>query len=122
MKNLDSRYRTAFGMSAAVGISMLTGLLWRNIIVPCDYIAQAGLILLMFILPFVADLETGFIFTRHSTWMFLITLSWGVWRMFYFDLVTWNDIPGIGYLIMPFISVLIAGSVFVIRRIVVGFF
>ena len=71
----------------------------------------------MFILPFVADLDLKF--RKHFASMFVVAFLWGVWRLVYFDPVTNNDIPGIAYLIQPFMMAGFAGIVFLVRKFLV---
>lgn len=80
----------------------------------CDYIAQAGLLLLMFALPFCTPLQSRF--ARKFTLFYVVGLLWGIWRMFYFDCVTTNDIPGGGYLILPAIMGGLSAIIFFFRK------
>ena len=45
----------------------------------------------------------------------LAIFAWGIWRMFYFDPATNNDIPGIGYIVVAFLYSFIALVFFAIR-------
>jgi hypothetical protein len=82
-----------FAVIALVVAPLFVSLAWREAVRPCDYAAQGGLLLLM--------LTVGF--------------AWGLWRVFYFDPVTQNDIPGVGYLIAPVMMGGISAAIFGVR-------
>lgn len=102
-----------FALIALAIAPLLVGLAWREAVRPCDYVAQAGLLLLMLALPFCTP--PGFGFGRHFALFYLVGFIWGVWRVFYFDPVTQNDIPGIGYLIAPLMMGGISAFIFIFR-------
>ncbi len=100
---------------------MLLGLFLRSIIVPCDYVAQGGLVLSTLGLPFIADLDSPF--RKLAALLFLEWFVWGMWRMFYFDAVTSNNAgPGIGYLLVPFLYTLLSRGIFFLREVIVRWF
>jgi hypothetical protein len=98
---------------AVVVAPLCVSLAWRAALGVCDYIAQAGLLLLMFVLPFCTRPGSGF--GRHFALFYTVGFIWGVWRGFYFDPLTQNDIPGIGYLILPLMMGGISALIFVAR-------
>ncbi len=100
-------------LTALVVTPLLVGLAWRQAVGACDYISQGALLLLMLALPFCPVPDASFM--RHFAPIFLAGLAWGVWRFGYFDPVTRNDIPGIGYLLVPFMMVAISAAVLVLR-------
>jgi hypothetical protein len=77
---------------ALVMVPLLVGLAWRGSLVPCDYVAQAALVMLMLLLPFCPNPDSGF--GRGLALLCVLGFIWGVWRLLYFDPVTQNDIPG----------------------------
>jgi glucose dehydrogenase len=105
---------------AVAAISLLVSLVWRSSIGACDYIVQAGMVLLTLVLPFCACLESKF--GWQAAQIFFTTFVWGIWRIGYFDPVTRNDVPGFGYVIMSFTLTLIAAAIFVIRKFAVRMF
>ena len=60
-----------------------------------DYIIQGALIISAITFPFL-KIGLGSAFGMP----FLLGIVWGFWRMTYFDTLTENDIPGIGYVIV----------------------
>ena len=99
---------------ATVIVPLCVSLAWKGAVGTCDYIAQAGLLLLMFTLPFCTPRRSGF--AKQFGLFYLVGFLWGLWRMFYFDNVTSNDIPGIGYLIAPAMMGGISALIFVFRK------
>ena len=93
---------------------LCVSLIWRQVVGPCDYIAQGGLLLLMFVLPFCTSLESSL--KRHFGGVYVIGVVWGFWRMFYFDSITQNDISGVGYLIGPAMMGGISTFIFLLRK------
>lgn len=61
-----------------------------------DYVIQGLLVCLIFIVPWFVGQGRGY-------FAFLMPLAaiclWGMWRMFHFDPVMRNDVPGIGYFV-----------------------
>jgi hypothetical protein len=114
------RSGAVFGMTgcAMIGALVIAPLLlsfaWRGIIGTCDYASQGGLLLLMLTLPFCTSLESGF--GKQFALICLSGFAWGLWRVFYFDQVTKNDIPGVGYLIVPVMMGAISAAIFGVRR------
>ena len=84
---------------AIVIAPLCVSLAWRGAVGACDCIAQAGLLVLMFALPFCTPSHSGF--GKQFALFYVVGFVWGLWRMVYFDNVTKNDIPGVGYLIAP---------------------
>jgi len=74
------------------------------------------------LLPLLADPDKGFFITRHSAWIFTGFLVWGLWRLFYFDPVTRNDVIGVVYLAAPFLVVIYATVIFYIRVVLLAVF
>jgi hypothetical protein len=67
----------------------------------------------MLALPFLTPLGSGV--GKHFAVFYVLGFLWGVWRVAYFDPVTQNDVPGIGYLIVPLVMGGISASVFLMR-------
>src|SRR5690348_16746841 len=84
---------------AVVIAPLCVSLVWRSAVRPCDFVAQGGLLLLMFALPFCTPLQSGF--GKQFALFYVVGFVWGIWRVFYFDPVTTNDVPGVGYLVAP---------------------
>jgi len=99
---------------AIVIAPLCVSLAWRGAVGPCDYIAQAGLLLLMVALPFCTALQSSF--GKQFALIYVAGFVWGLWRMFYFDNVTSNDIPGVGYLIAPAMMGGISALIFLFRK------
>jgi O-antigen ligase len=117
MKQLSARsikLALAIGVVAPLWISIA----WSRIVVPCDFIAQASLILLMFTLPFCTSLQRGF--GKPLALLFAVGFVWGIWRGFYFDPITDNDVPGIGYVIAAVMMGAVSAFIFLIRGWVIG--
>jgi hypothetical protein len=93
---------------------LLVSLAWRGAVSPCDYVTQIGLILLVFLLPFLSSLQSSF--GKVFGQIFLLGFLWGVWRLFFFDPITRNDIPGIGYLIAPLMMGFISATIYSFRK------
>jgi hypothetical protein len=72
-----------------------------------------GLLLLVLLPPCFTPADCGP--AKHFELVFLAGFLWGIWRFAYFDIVTQNDIPGIGYLIVPFFLVAVSLGVLFIR-------
>ena len=87
-------------------VPLLVGIAWRRAVCACDYIAQVALLLLMLLPPWCTPAKFGA--GRHFGLVFLAGFTWGIWRGFYFDIVTRNDIPGMGYLVLPFMMVAVS--------------
>ncbi len=100
-------------LTALVLAPLLVGLGWREAIRACDFISQGALLLVIVALPFCPVADSSFM--RHFAPIFLAGLAWGVWRFGYFDPVTRNDIPGIGYLLVPFMMGAMSAAVLVLR-------
>jgi hypothetical protein len=99
---------------AIVIAPLSVSLAWQGAVGACDYIAQAGLLLLMFGLPFCTPLQSGF--AKQFGLFYVVGFVWGLWRMLYFDNVTSNDIPGVGYLITPAMMGGISALIFLFRK------
>jgi hypothetical protein len=84
---------------ACVLLPLFVGIVWPKIIVACDYFAQDGLLLIVFAGPFLVPPETRgrSYFAKVAGLVFV----WGLWRLFWFDSIVGNDVPGIGYLLAP---------------------
>lgn len=91
---------------------MLLSIAWRQVVGPCDYIAQFSLLILSLLPPCFTPQQSGP--GKHFGLVFLATFIWGIWRVAYFDVVTHNDIPGIGYLMLPFFMVVLSFVAFLI--------
>ena len=102
------------GLIAMVIAPLCVSLAWRAAVGVCDYIAQAGLLLLMLALPLCTRPQLGF--AKHFGLFYVVEFVWGLWRMFYFDNVTSNDIPGVGYLIAPAMMGGISALIFAFRK------
>jgi hypothetical protein len=102
-----------FAVIALVVAPVFVSLAWREAARPCDYAAQGGLLLLMLTMPFCTRLQSGF--GKPFAQIYAVGLTWGLWRVFYFDPVTQNDIPGVGYLIAPVMMGGISAAIFGIR-------
>lgn len=77
-----------------------------------DYLFQGMIALLVIVYPwFVRPAQSSRVFQVP----FFTILIWGMWRMFYFDPVTNNDIPGAGYIFAAVVCALMATLLFVIR-------
>ena len=95
-------------------LPLLVSLIWKAIVGPCDYASQAGLLLLSLLIPFTAPVQwSGF---RLYLSLYGIWFLWGVWRFAYFDMITKNDIPGMGYLVAPLLLCAIALALFYVRK------
>jgi len=77
-----------------------------------DYVVQGIIALLVLVHPWF--LRPGQSLRAYG-FPFLAIFAWGVWRMAYFDPVTHNAIPGIGYFVVAFPYSLIALLFFAIR-------
>jgi hypothetical protein len=77
-----------------------------------DFVIQGVIVLLIFVHPWF--LRPGQR-SRAFCYPFLAIFFWGFWRLFYFDIVTRNDIPGIGYFIVALPYSLIALLFYAIR-------
>jgi hypothetical protein len=86
------------GLVLAVLLPMLTGLVIPESAHAADSITTYALLASVVILPFSrASLRVAF-------WMpLLMGTLWGIWRMAFFDPLTKNDIPGIGYFVLAFV-------------------
>ena len=93
---------------------LLVSLAWREGIGACDYLAQSGIVALMTILPFLNHPESGFRNQLILIWS--IGLAWGIWRISYFDVVTENDVPGMGYIVSAFMFGAVSAVIFSIRK------
>lgn len=108
------RQHLSYLIFAVIFIPMLLAILIRNAIAYFDYATQFGLILMTLAFPFVAPdrwRTLGFIGRVYGVW-----LLWGVWRFFFFDIITENDIPGIGYLVAPLLYCPLSVILFFIRK------
>jgi hypothetical protein len=92
-----SRILLQVSFSVAALIPMLASLLFPGFLSMADYITQAALIIspaaFLFFQP-----RLKFAFGIP----FFLGFVWGLWRMAYFDPLTENDIPGIGYIFVGF--------------------
>lgn len=77
-----------------------------------DYLLQGIIFLLVFVHPWFLRLGQGI---RAFGYPLIAIFVWGLWRMFYFDPATKNDVPGIGYFVSAFFYALIAWGCFGIR-------
>lgn len=111
-----NRWNPSWIRLAGIGlviVPMVVGLGWREAVRPCDYIAQAGLLLLMFTLPFCTPSDSGF--GRPFGLLILAGVLWGAWRLAYFDSVTRNDVPGMGYVFVTFMMGAVSAFIYMIR-------
>src|ERR1035438_4197248 len=97
MKRFSPRW-AKLALIAVVIAPLCVSLGWREVVGPCDYIAQGGLLLLMFALPFCTPLQTSL--GKQFGLFYAVGFVWGVWRMAYFDQITRNGVPGSGYLVL----------------------
>lgn len=93
---------------------MLVSLCFHGLAATADYASQIGLLLMTIVFPFVAP-------TRWRTigmfaFVYGVWIVWGVWRFAFFDSVTGNDVPGMGYLVAPLLWCSIATVLFFIRK------
>ena len=77
-----------------------------------DYVIEGVILLLVFVHPWFLPIGRS---SRAFGLPFLIILVWGFWRMAYFDPVTENDVPGIGYICAAFGYSIIARALYGIR-------
>lgn len=110
--------RIRFAVIVVVTVPLLISLAWRGAMLFCDHVSQAGLLLLAVLPPRFTPAQSGP--RNHFSLVFLTTLAWGVWRLFYFDPLTGNDVPGIGYLVLPFIMVGISALAIVVWACLAG--
>jgi len=103
-------------LGGVFAMALLAGLVGRKSAGVCDYIAQACIAFLVFLYPLIVEKDCPFL--RRAKPVFLFTFIWGIWRFVYFDSATKNDIPGLGYLIAPFMTTFYSSIVFIIRRII----
>jgi hypothetical protein len=119
MRHIFHRW-TGPGLIAVVAMGLLLGLIWRGGVGMCDYIAQIALCLLALVLPFLTPRESRF--GRQAGTIFLTGFAWGIWRIAYFDSVTRNAIPGMGYILFASMLTVIAILLFEIRKFIVRMF
>ena len=77
-----------------------------------DWSFQAVLLLLTFVHPWFLRIGQS---SRAFGFPFLLIFVWGIWRMFFFDPTTNNDVPGIGYIVAAFGYGIIAYVLYGIR-------
>ena len=76
-----------------------------------DYVLQGLILLCVFVLPFFLSANRG-IYAFGCP--FLLSMAWGGWRFGCFDPLTANDIPGIAYLMLPFVYAFIARVIYAV--------
>jgi TRAP-type C4-dicarboxylate transport system permease small subunit len=80
-----------------------------------DWCIQAAFLLLILVHPwFLRAGQSSAAFGRP----FFVGIIWGIWRMFYFDPITRNDIPGMGYIAAAFIAGFYALVFYAIRSVI----
>lgn len=90
--NTQAVVRTGLVLVALVLVCI--GSLFSGALSAVDYFIQGVILVSVFVVPIVGSS------LRSTFWVpILIGLVWGLWRMTYFDPVTKNDIPGVGYLV-----------------------
>jgi hypothetical protein len=109
-----SRRSVNITLVAVVIAPLCVSVAWKSAAGACDYIAQAGLTSLMVAPPFWAPVQSGF--TKQFGLFYAVGFVWGLWRVFYFDWITRNDVPGIGYLILPAVIGGISALIFWFRK------
>jgi hypothetical protein len=75
---------------------MIISLFYKPFVSAADLISQAALLLTALAIPFF---EHSLV--KVIRLPFTLGVIWGIWRFLYFDIVTHNDIPGIGYFFPP---------------------
>jgi hypothetical protein len=66
----------------------------------CDYVIQGIIVLLVLVHPWFLRPGQSL---RAFGFPFVAIVSWGIWRISYFDPRTENDVPGIGYFVIAFL-------------------
>jgi len=112
--NLSFRRNASFALVCVAILPLVVSLVWKAAIGPLDYISQGSLFLLSFVFPFLAPIHWKAVRILAIVWS--CWFVWGFWRLLYFDPITNNDIPGIGYFVAPLIPCLISVSIFGIRK------
>lgn len=104
-----------------MAVAMIASLFWRGGVSLGDYVAQGSMLLLVLVLPFVADLDRSYF--RYLVWLVSAMVVWGIWRIAHFDRVTGNDPgPDVVYLLSPILYGFFSWIIFVVRLLVVRFF
>lgn len=96
----------------AIVLPIAVSFIFPSAVSPVDYIIQGALIISVFAVPFLGS-KLGGVFGMP----FLFGFIWGVWRLLYFDCLTENDIPGMGYIIVAIELGVIAMIIYGIRAI-----
>lgn len=78
-----------------------------------DWIFQGLMAGSIFVLPFLLPKRSRIPVFGYP---FLLMILWGSWRIDYYDMVTSDDIPGMGYIVIAFIYPCVAVAIFSIRR------
>lgn len=78
-----------------------------------DWVFQGLMAGSIFVLPFLLPKRSRIPVFGYP---FLLMILWGSWRIDYYDMVTSNDIPGMGYIVSAFIYPCVAVAIFSIRR------
>lgn len=77
-----------------------------------DWALQALFAFFIFVHPwFLGPGKGGRAFGRP----FLSGFIWGIWRLLYFDGITKNDVPGMGYLVTPLFGGIVAAFFYSVR-------
>ena len=80
-----------------------------------DWSLQGAFLLLTFVQPWFLRLGQ---WSRAFGRPFLAGIVWGIWRVFYFDPTTGNDIPSMDYFAAPFIAGIYSLVFYAIRRVI----
>lgn len=106
----------SLALSSVVLLAFGVSVIWRPTLGACDYIAQAGIIILALVAPFINARE------RRAGWhlakLFFLGVAWTFWRMAWFDSLTHNDVPGGIYLYVIAVLTIISGVLYMVRRLI----
>lgn len=105
------------GLVVAVMVPILISFIFPRAVSAVDYIIQGALIISAIVFSFLR-IGLGSAFGMP----FLLGIVWGFWRIAYFDPLTENDIPGIGYVIVAFQLGIIGMVIYGIRKAVLKYF